>query len=96
MLFFQEPGWHLAISGKDFAVVKNYFPEWLKILAVKGAVFSRMGPDQKTDLIEVCVVLEVHPAYSQLWRIRTPKEPAEAIRIPRSPDRPELNTSCSA
>lgn len=55
-----EPGWHLAISGKDFAVVKNYFPEWLKILAVKGAVFSRMGPDQKTDLIEELQAIDYH------------------------------------
>ena len=50
----------MAISGKDFAVVKTFFPEWMKILAAKGVVFSRMAPDQKTDLMEELQAIDYH------------------------------------
>uniref|UniRef100_H2YT60 Cation-transporting ATPase n=1 Tax=Ciona savignyi TaxID=51511 RepID=H2YT60_CIOSA len=46
------PNWHLAVSGHDFAIIQNYFPEWKEILSVKGTVFARMSPDQKTELME--------------------------------------------
>ncbi|XP_078491913.1 polyamine-transporting ATPase 13A3 [Ciona intestinalis] len=45
------PKWHLAVSGKDFETIQNYFPEWIEVLSVKGTVFARMSPDQKTELM---------------------------------------------
>lgn len=43
---------HFAITGKAFAVIKEYFPELLPKLTVRGTVFARMSPDQKQQLIE--------------------------------------------
>lgn len=40
-----------AIEGKSWAVISTYFPEILPKLAVRGAVFARMSPDQKQQLI---------------------------------------------
>ncbi|XP_068211520.1 polyamine-transporting ATPase 13A3 isoform X2 [Palaemon carinicauda] len=40
-----------AMEGKTWAVINTYFPEILPKLAVRGAVFARMSPDQKQQLI---------------------------------------------
>ncbi|KAK7085699.1 hypothetical protein SK128_009333, partial [Halocaridina rubra] len=40
-----------AVEGKSWAVIHTYFPEVLQKLAVRGAVFARMSPDQKQQLI---------------------------------------------
>lgn len=44
---------HIAITGKTFKVLREYYPEILKKVAVRGTVFSRMAPDQKQQLIEL-------------------------------------------
>jgi hypothetical protein len=41
----------LAVTGKEFALIAEHLPYELKRLAVCGAVFARMSPDQKTQLI---------------------------------------------
>ncbi|KAK6177645.1 hypothetical protein SNE40_015705 [Patella caerulea] len=43
---------HLAISGRSFSVITNYFPHLMPKICVKGTVFARMAPDQKYQLIE--------------------------------------------
>ncbi|XP_072037099.1 polyamine-transporting ATPase 13A3-like [Amphiura filiformis] len=44
---------HLAIDGKTFEQIRAEFPEELEKIAVKGTVFGRMSPDQKTQLVDV-------------------------------------------
>ncbi|KAG7226888.1 hypothetical protein INR49_022183 [Caranx melampygus] len=45
-------GYHLAISGKSFAALCDYFPEYLPKVLVRATVFARMTPDQKTQLVK--------------------------------------------
>lgn len=41
-----------AIEGKSWAVVHAHFPDVLQKLVVRGAVFARMNPDQKQQLVQ--------------------------------------------
>ncbi|XP_076330164.1 polyamine-transporting ATPase 13A3-like isoform X3 [Tachypleus tridentatus] len=43
---------HFAIDGQSFALVRQYFPEVFLRLIVRGTVFARMAPDQKSQLVE--------------------------------------------
>lgn len=43
----------LAVTGKEFALIAEHLPHELRRLAVSGAVFARMSPDQKTELVHV-------------------------------------------
>ncbi|KAL3321032.1 hypothetical protein Ciccas_000270 [Cichlidogyrus casuarinus] len=47
-----HPDFHLAISGKTWATIHEYFPSLIPKLVVKGTVFARFSPDQKMQLIE--------------------------------------------
>ena len=40
-----------AIEGKSWRVVHQYFPEILQKLVVRGAIFARMSPEQKQQLV---------------------------------------------
>lgn len=44
---------HVAITGKTFGILREYYPETLSKIAIRGTVFSRMAPDQKQQLIEL-------------------------------------------
>lgn len=44
---------HVAVTGKTFKVLREYYPEILKKVAIRGTVFSRMAPEQKQQLIEL-------------------------------------------
>uniref|UniRef100_A0A669B5V4 ATPase 13A3 n=1 Tax=Oreochromis niloticus TaxID=8128 RepID=A0A669B5V4_ORENI len=44
--------YHFAMNGKSFAVIDEHFPDMLQKLVLRGTVFARMAPDQKTQLIE--------------------------------------------
>ncbi|XP_043917761.1 polyamine-transporting ATPase 13A2 isoform X2 [Protopterus annectens] len=44
--------YHFAVNGKSFAVVREHFPDLLPRILVRGTVFARMSPDQKTELIQ--------------------------------------------
>lgn len=41
-----------ALTGKTWALVKQYYPELIPKLATRGAVFARMSPDQKQHLVQ--------------------------------------------
>uniref|UniRef100_A0A3B4XBG7 ATPase cation transporting 13A2 n=1 Tax=Seriola lalandi dorsalis TaxID=1841481 RepID=A0A3B4XBG7_SERLL len=45
-------GYHLAINGKSFAALCDYFPEYLPKVLMRATVFARMTPDQKTQLVK--------------------------------------------
>ncbi|KAJ8016642.1 hypothetical protein DPEC_G00009360 [Dallia pectoralis] len=44
--------YHLAINGMSFAALCDYFPEYLPKVLMRGTVFARMAPEQKTQLVE--------------------------------------------
>lgn len=44
--------YHLAINGKSFAALCDYFPEYLSKVLMRTTVFARMAPDQKTQLVK--------------------------------------------
>uniref|UniRef100_A0A0B6ZE45 Cation-transporting ATPase n=1 Tax=Arion vulgaris TaxID=1028688 RepID=A0A0B6ZE45_9EUPU len=44
---------NFALTGKTWAVIRQYCPELLNKIVVRGAVFARMAPDQKGQLVEV-------------------------------------------
>uniref|UniRef100_A0A665U6L9 Polyamine-transporting ATPase 13A3 n=1 Tax=Echeneis naucrates TaxID=173247 RepID=A0A665U6L9_ECHNA len=48
-----EQSYHFAMSGRAFAVITEYFPQLIPKLALRGTVFGRMAPDQKTQLVEI-------------------------------------------
>ena len=41
-----------AMEGKHFALIRTHFPEEYHRMRVSTAVFARMSPDQKAQLIE--------------------------------------------
>ncbi|XP_008292149.1 polyamine-transporting ATPase 13A2 [Stegastes partitus] len=45
-------GYHLAINGKSFAALCEYFPEYLPKVLMRATIFARMAPDQKTQLVK--------------------------------------------
>ncbi|VDO13719.1 unnamed protein product [Rodentolepis nana] len=47
-----RPDFHLAITGKTWAIIRDNFPSLIPKLVVKGTVFARFSPDQKSQLIE--------------------------------------------
>ncbi|XP_015925261.1 polyamine-transporting ATPase 13A3 isoform X3 [Parasteatoda tepidariorum] len=44
--------YHFVMDGKAFAVIRSYFPELLNKVLLRGTVYARMNPDQKTQLVE--------------------------------------------
>lgn len=44
---------HVAVTGKTFRILREFYPELLNKVAIRGTVFSRMAPDQKQQLIEL-------------------------------------------
>ncbi|XP_071945615.1 polyamine-transporting ATPase 13A3-like isoform X2 [Antedon mediterranea] len=53
-----DDGCHFIVDGKSFAAIHEHFPELLPRVALKGCVFARMSPDQKTQLVEALQKLD--------------------------------------
>ncbi|XP_065141873.1 polyamine-transporting ATPase 13A2 isoform X1 [Paramisgurnus dabryanus] len=50
---YQHGGaYHLAINGMSFAALCDYFPEYLPKILMRGTVYARMTPEQKTQLVK--------------------------------------------
>ncbi|CAH8492371.1 unnamed protein product [Heterobilharzia americana] len=47
-----RPDFHLAMSGKTWAIIREHYPWLIPKLVVKGTVFARFLPEQKAQLIE--------------------------------------------
>lgn len=43
----------VAITGKTFRILREYYPSLLNKVIIRGSVFARMAPDQKQQLIEM-------------------------------------------
>ncbi|CAK9833512.1 Polyamine-transporting ATPase 13A3 [Anthophora retusa] len=41
-----------ALTGKTWALVKQYYPELISKFVTRGAIFARMSPDQKQQLVQ--------------------------------------------
>uniref|UniRef100_A0A8B9TCD3 ATPase 13A3 n=1 Tax=Anas platyrhynchos TaxID=8839 RepID=A0A8B9TCD3_ANAPL len=48
----QMTKYHFAMNGKSFAVILEHFQDLVPKLVLRGTVFARMAPDQKTQLVE--------------------------------------------
>ena len=48
-----EQNLHIAVTGKTFRLLREYYPDLLQKVVIRGTVFSRMAPDQKQQLIEL-------------------------------------------
>ncbi len=44
--------YQLAMTGQTFKVLREHYPELLSSVMVRGAVYARMAPDQKQQLVE--------------------------------------------
>uniref|UniRef100_A0A6Q2YLD9 P-type ATPase A domain-containing protein n=1 Tax=Esox lucius TaxID=8010 RepID=A0A6Q2YLD9_ESOLU len=44
--------YHLAINGMSFSALCDYFPEYLPKVLMRGTVYARMAPEQKTQLVK--------------------------------------------
>uniref|UniRef100_A0A671RNE0 Probable cation-transporting ATPase 13A2 n=1 Tax=Sinocyclocheilus anshuiensis TaxID=1608454 RepID=A0A671RNE0_9TELE len=45
-------GYHLAINGMSFAALCEHFSEYLPKILMRGTVYARMTPEQKTQLVK--------------------------------------------
>ncbi|XP_048250053.1 polyamine-transporting ATPase 13A3-like isoform X2 [Haliotis rufescens] len=43
---------HFAVTGRSWSVIRQFFPDMLAKIVVRGTIFARMGPDQKAQLVE--------------------------------------------
>ncbi|XP_073512248.1 polyamine-transporting ATPase 13A2 isoform X2 [Phyllobates terribilis] len=50
-LFLERQPYCFAMNGKSFAVLSDFFPELKPKILIRAAVFARMSPDQKTQLV---------------------------------------------
>ncbi|XP_067207720.1 polyamine-transporting ATPase 13A3 isoform X2 [Linepithema humile] len=41
-----------ALTGKTWALIKQYYPELIPKMVTRGAIFARMSPDQKQQLVQ--------------------------------------------
>lgn len=48
-----DSNYHFALDGRSWAIIRKHFPLTLQKICVRGTVFARMSPDQKSQLIEV-------------------------------------------
>ena len=53
-----RPRYHLALTGRSFSSLVEYFPELLPKVLVCGTIFARFSPEQKTELVEKLIELE--------------------------------------
>lgn len=51
---------HIALTGSTWDVLLNHYPELISPVCVRGAVFARMAPDQKQQLVEQLQGLEYY------------------------------------
>ncbi|XP_052854792.1 polyamine-transporting ATPase 13A3 isoform X2 [Drosophila gunungcola] len=51
----QDESWRqhylFAMDGKTWQIVKDHFPEEMKMLLTRGSIYARMSPDQKQALV---------------------------------------------
>ncbi|KAL4658526.1 putative cation-transporting ATPase 13A2 isoform X1 [Arapaima gigas] len=50
-LYQSHVPYHLVVSGESFSALCEHFPDYLPKVLVRGTVFARMAPEQKTQLV---------------------------------------------
>ncbi|XP_062316016.1 cation-transporting ATPase 13A2 isoform X1 [Osmerus eperlanus] len=51
-LYQSGMNYHMAINGKSFSALCDHFPEYLPKVLMRGTIFARMAPEQKTQLVQ--------------------------------------------
>lgn len=51
-----------ALTGKTWALLKQHYPELIPKICTRGAIFARMSPDQKQQLIQELQALKYYVA----------------------------------
>ncbi|KAF4096684.1 cation-transporting ATPase 13A2 isoform X1 [Onychostoma macrolepis] len=51
-LYQNGASYHLAVNGMSFAALCDHFPEYLPKILLRGTVYARMTPEQKTQLVK--------------------------------------------
>lgn len=46
-----KESFHFALEGPTWTVIKNHYAAWIPIFVLKGTIFARFGPEQKTQLV---------------------------------------------
>lgn len=41
-----------ALTGKTWALIRQFYPELIPKIATRGSIFARMSPDQKQQLVQ--------------------------------------------
>lgn len=39
------------MDGATWNTIRHYYPSWISSIVLKGTIFARFGPDQKTQLV---------------------------------------------
>uniref|UniRef100_A0A146M0L3 Cation-transporting ATPase n=1 Tax=Lygus hesperus TaxID=30085 RepID=A0A146M0L3_LYGHE len=52
MAIEKDNNYSFALTGSTWTVLRTYFPEIMKKVATRGAVFARMSPDHKQQLVQ--------------------------------------------
>lgn len=47
-----DSGYCFVMTGKTWMIAKTHFPDTVPRLATRGAVFARMSPDHKQQLVQ--------------------------------------------
>ncbi|XP_076133092.1 polyamine-transporting ATPase 13A2 isoform X1 [Alosa pseudoharengus] len=50
-LYQSGVSYHLAVNGKSFSALCDFFPEYTPKVLMRATVYARMAPDQKTQLV---------------------------------------------
>lgn len=50
-LYQSGVNYHLAVNGKSFSTLCDFFPDYLPKILMRASVYARMAPDQKTQLV---------------------------------------------
>ncbi|KAJ8257722.1 hypothetical protein GJAV_G00188980 [Gymnothorax javanicus] len=57
-LYQGSSSYHLAINGQSFSSLCDHFPEYLPKVLMRGSVYARMAPEQKTQLVKLLQKLD--------------------------------------
>ncbi|OQV13862.1 putative cation-transporting ATPase 13A3 [Hypsibius exemplaris] len=58
LITMDRPKYHFAMTGRSFSVLLQHFPELVPKIMVRGTIFARFSPEQKTQLVEKYIDLE--------------------------------------
>ncbi|GAU97699.1 hypothetical protein RvY_08950-2 [Ramazzottius varieornatus] len=58
LIEMSRPRFHFALTGRSFSSLVEFFPELISKILVRGTIFARFSPEQKTELVERYIDLQ--------------------------------------